>query len=210
MDLIQQEIASISWMEQKLRQPRKLLGFYHANLVVSKTLFYFPQLLPKTYLSTPVAFPFSSRSCGILGTSAAIHRITESREILSRIMQEECCWFATQSRCSRISDDVVNCTAFLDCSHHARNKEWYCQNKTMTHPSEVLRQRENYDSFVNERGDGGYVIIGTSADGNRNNSSSTEDDEYANETRKQMTLKLENTGTPKRSSFTSEKDDGNV
>lgn len=80
----------------------------------------------------------------------------------------------------------------------------------MTHPSEVLRQRENYDSFVNERGDGGYVIIGTSADGNRNNSSSTEDDEFANETRKQMTLKMENTGTPKRSSFTSEKNDGNV
>lgn len=80
----------------------------------------------------------------------------------------------------------------------------------MTHPSEVLRQRENYDSFVNARGDGGYVIIGTPADGNQNNSSSTEDDEFVNETRKQMTLKVENTDTPKRSSFTSEKNDGNV
>lgn len=72
-------------------------------------LSYFLQLLPKTYLSTPVIFPFSSRSCGIMGTSAAIHRITESGEILSRITPEECCWFATQSRCgvSRISDNVV-------------------------------------------------------------------------------------------------------
>lgn len=86
-------------IEVKKRQKKKIMKLW--------SLFYFPQLLPKTYLSTPVAFPFSSRSCGILGTSAAIHRITESREILSRIMQEECCWFATQSRCSRISDDVV-------------------------------------------------------------------------------------------------------
>ncbi|CAD1473784.1 unnamed protein product, partial [Heterotrigona itama] len=142
--------------------------------------------LPKTYLPAPVVFPFSSRSCGILGTSsAAIHRITEGREILSRIMQEECCWFAT----SRISDDVVQ----------PRSKECFCRGNTTIHPSEVLsRRRENYESFISERGDGGYVIISASADGNRNNnSSSTEDDEFTN-------------GICKKATSNSEENDGNI
>ncbi|CAK9816850.1 hypothetical protein ANTQUA_LOCUS9129 [Anthophora quadrimaculata] len=169
-------------------------------------------LLPKTYLPSPVIFPFSSRSCGILGASAAIHRITENGEILSRIMPEECCWFAGQSRCgvSRISDNIVNCTAFLDCSHHARDKEWFCQNTTMTHPSEVLRQIENYESFTNERGDGSYVIIGTPS--NENQSSDTNgDDDFDEEIHKQTTLKMENDGSPpKHSSVSSGKKDGNI
>ncbi|CAK9834152.1 hypothetical protein ANTRET_LOCUS10721 [Anthophora retusa] len=170
------------------------------------------QLLPKTYLPSPVIFPFSSRSCGILGASTAIHRITENGEILSRIMPEECCWFAGQSRygVSRISDNIVNCTAFLDCSHHARDKEWFCQNTTMTHPSEVLRQIENYESFTNERGDGSYVIIGTPS--NENQSSDTNgDDDFDEEIHKQTTLKMENGGSPpKHSSISSGKKDGNI
>ncbi|KAK1129952.1 hypothetical protein K0M31_019645 [Melipona bicolor] len=61
----------------------------------------------------------------------------------------------------------------------------------MIHPSEVLRRRENYESFISERGDGGYVIISASTDGNRNNSSSTEDDEFGNEICKKATLNPE-------------------
>ncbi|XP_043515556.1 uncharacterized protein LOC122531573 isoform X2 [Frieseomelitta varia] len=167
---------------ERKRKKKKITKSYRLFLIYS------PQPLPKTYLSAPVVFPLSSRSCGILGTSsAAIHRITESREILSRIMQEECCWFATQSRCgvSRISDGVVA---------QPRNKECFCRGNTMTHPTEVLRRRGNYESFISERGDGGYVIISASADGNRNNnnnnsSSSTEDDEFGNEICKKTTSK---------------------
>ncbi|XP_031775222.1 uncharacterized protein LOC116415140 [Apis florea] len=175
-----------------------------------------------------------------MGTSAAIHRITESGEILSRITPEECCWFATQSRCgvSRISDNVVendvenssgqfkiipftetpyvkyyefnNCTAYLDCSHHARDKEWYCQSNTMnTHPSKVHRQRENYESFMSERGDGSYIIIGTPSNGNRSNNGRAGDDDFDNDTRKQ-TVKMESNDSPKHTSFSSGKKDGNV
>ncbi|XP_043515555.1 uncharacterized protein LOC122531573 isoform X1 [Frieseomelitta varia] len=183
---------------ERKRKKKKITKSYRLFLIYS------PQPLPKTYLSAPVVFPLSSRSCGILGTSsAAIHRITESREILSRIMQEECCWFATQSRCgvSRISDGVVagNLDAkrsicwYFSCQQ-PRNKECFCRGNTMTHPTEVLRRRGNYESFISERGDGGYVIISASADGNRNNnnnnsSSSTEDDEFGNEICKKTTSK---------------------
>ncbi|XP_061940328.1 uncharacterized protein LOC133665629 isoform X2 [Apis cerana] len=148
-----------------------------------------------------------------MGTSAAIHRITESGEILSRITPEECCWFATQSRCgvSRISDNVVNCTAYLDCSHHARDKEWYCQTNTMnTHPSKVHRQRENYESFMSERGDGSYIIIGTPSNGNRSNNGRVGDDDFDNDTRKQTAVKMENNDSPKHTNFSSGKKDGNI
>ncbi|XP_026671707.1 uncharacterized protein LOC108627599 [Ceratina calcarata] len=189
---------------------------------ISVPFLLFPQLLPKPYLSAPIVFPFSSRSCGILGTSAAIHRITENGEILSRIMPEQCCWFATQSRCgvSRISDNVMvrnrlngspslrysrslNCTAFLDCSHHARDKEWFCQN-SMNHSSDVLRQRENYETFASERGDGNYVIIGTPGNADRNGGNNSQNKEFANDTRRQTILKMEN-GSPKQQNASSGK-----
>ncbi|CAL7934851.1 unnamed protein product [Xylocopa violacea] len=127
-------------------------------------------------------------------------------------MPEECCWFATRSRCgiSRISDNVVNCTAFLDCSHHARDKEWFCRNTTMSHPLELIRQRENYETFASERGDGSYVIIDTSGSGNRNGSNSPEGEHSDNEAREQTTLKMENGSSPTHSSVSSEKKDGNI
>nr|XP_012139818.1 PREDICTED: uncharacterized protein LOC100878409 isoform X2 [Megachile rotundata] len=130
-------------------------------------------LHPKTYLSTPVIFPFSPRSCGILGASTAIHRIAENGEILSRIIPDDCCWFAARSRCgvSRISDNVVNCT-FLDYSRHSGEKEWFYQ-KNMLNPSEL--RRDNYES--NEQNDGKYIVIGTSSNNNRNIPSLYNDEE---------------------------------
>ncbi|XP_076233968.1 uncharacterized protein LOC143178916 isoform X2 [Calliopsis andreniformis] len=170
-------------------------------------------LHPKTYLSAPVIFPFSPRSCGILGASTAIHRIAENGEILSRIIPDECCWFTSQSRCgvSRMSDNVVNCTAFLDCSHRARDKEWFCQSNTVIHPSgmqALLRQREHCESFVNERSDGNYIVIGAPGNGSLNNIGSITDEEFANEARKQATLKMQEDGSPKHSD-SSARNDGN-
>ncbi|XP_076680358.1 uncharacterized protein LOC143375284 isoform X2 [Andrena cerasifolii] len=154
-------------------------------------------LHPKAYLSAPVIFPFSSRSCGILGASAAIHRIAENGEILSRIIPEECCWFTSQSRCggSRVADNVVNCAAFLDCSHRSRDKEWFCRSNTAIHPSDVqavLRQRESIEPFSN---DGSYIVIG-GGNGSLNNIDGIVNNEFANESKKQATVKLED-GSPK-------------
>ncbi|XP_029043570.1 uncharacterized protein LOC114876357 [Osmia bicornis bicornis] len=158
-------------------------------------------LHPKAYLSTPVIFPFSPRSCGILGASTAIHRIAENGEILSRIIPDDCCWFTAQSRCgvSRISDNVVNCTAFLDCSHHAREKEWFCQKNLMTHPSEVVRSRDNYESFANERNDEKYILIGTPSSSNRSNIPGTLYDNIDKEACKPATVKVEQDDSPKSS-----------
>ncbi|XP_076545309.1 uncharacterized protein LOC117609522 isoform X1 [Osmia lignaria lignaria] len=158
-------------------------------------------LHPKAYLSTPVIFPFSPRSCGILGASTAIHRIAENGEILSRIIPDDCCWFTAQSRCgvSRISDNVVNCTTFLDCSHHAREKEWFCQKNLMTHPSEVVRSRDNYESFANERNDEKYILIGTPGSSNRSNIPGTMYDNIDKEACKPTTVKVEQDDSPKSS-----------
>ncbi|XP_043258031.1 uncharacterized protein LOC122400575 [Colletes gigas] len=171
-------------------------------------------LHPKTYLSAPVIFPFPPRSCGILGASTAIHRIAENGEFLSRIIPDECCWFTAQSRCgvSRITDNLVNCTAFLDCSHHARDKEWFCQNNTMVHPSgmqAVLRQKENC-KFTSERNDGSYIVIGTASNGSLNNLGDATDDEFDNESRNQMTLKIEEGNSSKHSNVPLARQDGNV
>ncbi|XP_076637180.1 uncharacterized protein LOC143349656 [Colletes latitarsis] len=207
-----------------------------------KRLCYFLQLHPKTYLSAPVIIPFPPRSCGILGASTAIHRIAENGEFLSRIIPDECCWFTAQSRCgvSRITDNLVvrdtkvpfftghyflsnpiildvsfknlNCTAFLDCSHHARDKEWFCQNNTMVHPSgmqAILRQKENC-KFSNERNDGSYIVIGTTSNGSLSNLGDATDDEFDNECRNQMTLKIEESNSSKHSNVPLARPDGNV
>lgn len=78
-----------------------------------------------------------------------------------------------------------------------------------THPSKVHRQRENYESFMSERGDGSYIIIGTPSNGNRSNNGRAGDDDFDNDTRKQ-TVKMESNDSPKHTSFSSGKKDGNV
>ncbi|XP_076293694.1 uncharacterized protein LOC143215446 [Lasioglossum baleicum] len=176
----------------------------------------FPQLHPKTYLPSPVLFPFTTRSCGILGASR-IHRINGNGEIVSRIVPNECCWFAGQQRCGgpRIPDNIVvktslgdsflrreNCTAFLDCSHRARDKEWFGRSNASVvhHPSgmqAILRQRENYETYQNERNNESYIVIGT---GSISNNNSPSKDNLKDET--EMTqMKLEEEGSPKRSNM---------
>lgn len=101
----------------------------------------------------------------------------------------------------------------MDCAHHARDKEWFCQNNGMVHPSgmqAVLRQRENYE-FANERNDGSYIVIGTASNGSVNNLGGVADDEFDNKTsRKQMTPKIEDGGSLKHSNVNTTRKDGNV
>lgn len=63
------------------------------------------------------------------------------------------------------------------------------------HPSDVeavLRQRENIESFSN---DGSYIVIGA-GNGSLNNIGGIVNNEFANESKKQATVKLED-GSPK-------------
>ncbi|XP_076381502.1 uncharacterized protein LOC143260300, partial [Megalopta genalis] len=175
--------------------------------VVLINLVAFLQFNPKTYLTPPVLFPFSTRSCGILGASR-IHRITGNGEIVSRIVPNECCWFPGQQRCggSRIEDNLVNCTAFLDCSHRARDKEWFGRSGTVVHPSgmqAMLRQRENYESYGTGRNDGSYILISA---GRSSNNASPRKDDPENENDKRMTLMIEEEGSPKCSNTLPTKD----
>ncbi|XP_031836673.1 uncharacterized protein LOC116428755 [Nomia melanderi] len=195
-----------------------------------------PQLHPKTYVPSPVLFPFSARSCGILGASA-VHRITGNREILSRIVPEECCWFAGQTRRGGartnnfvVSNDVEfetilaernnmlsyenlkrfsKCTAFVDCSHRATDKEWFPRNGPLVHPSvqALLRQKDNYESFGNGRGNENYIVINA---GSSNSNDGPMEDEVENETGKQTNRKLEEEDSPKRSNVFPAKQDDNI
>ncbi|XP_053994041.1 uncharacterized protein LOC128884590, partial [Hylaeus volcanicus] len=257
------------------------------ELPCCKRLFYFLQLHPKTYLPAPVIIPFSPRSCGILETSSAIHRIAENGEILSRIIPDECCWFPAQSTSglSRISNNLGvrheqieilfflikflrnqayrcnfslievylvflrggpmkilvgqtknntcwtnenhywfcpdNSGAFLDCSHRARDKEWFCRKNTMVHPSriQVLRQREDYE-FASERNDpdGSYIAIGTADNQVLRNIGDATDDEFDNENENgngngngnETTPKMEVDDTSKHFNVLSTRKDGNI
>ncbi|XP_015438939.1 PREDICTED: LOW QUALITY PROTEIN: uncharacterized protein LOC107193914, partial [Dufourea novaeangliae] len=137
-----------------------------------------------------------------------IHRIAGNGEILSRIVPEECCWYAGQSRRggSRISDNLPNCTAFMDRSHRSRDKEW---SGSAVHPGvqAILRQRGSYENFPNGRNDGNYIVIGA---GSSSDNERTGDDEFVEGTEKQMNVKIEEEGSPKRSNIALIKRDGNV
>lgn len=73
----------------------------------------------------------------------------------------------------------------------------------------MLRQREAYESFGNENGEGSYIIIGAPANESRRGGSN-EDDDFDNDTREQTTVKMESVDSPKRSIVPSGKKDGNV
>lgn len=66
-----------------------------------------PQLIPEAYLMSPLLFPFPSTSHNILGTSA-VHGITEDGRLVSRILPNECCWFARAGHpIARIHDGLM-------------------------------------------------------------------------------------------------------
>lgn len=68
---------------------------------------YFSQLIPETYLTTPMLFPFLSTSQSTLGNNAT-RGITEDERLVSRILPNECCWLAQIGHAiTRIPDEFM-------------------------------------------------------------------------------------------------------
>lgn len=68
---------------------------------------FFSQLIPEAYLTTPLLFPFPSKSYGILGANT-IHGFTEDGRLISHILPNEYCWFTqTGHAIARIPDGLV-------------------------------------------------------------------------------------------------------
>ncbi|EFN63704.1 hypothetical protein EAG_09630 [Camponotus floridanus] len=91
-------------------------------------------LIPEAYLTTPLLFPFPSTSNKILGTNA-FHGITENGQLVSRILPNECCWFAQSGHAiNKIPDNLVTYAALLDYSNDSDERKWMRQKVTIAHP----------------------------------------------------------------------------
>lgn len=101
------------------------------------------------------------------------------------------------------------CTAFVDRSHRAADKEWFGRNGPL-HPSAVqalLRRKESYDSFEQRRGNENYIIINA---GSPNSEDGPVEDEVEDEIEKQTNRELEEEDPPKRSNAFPAKQDGSI
>ncbi|KAG7210909.1 hypothetical protein KM043_016286 [Ampulex compressa] len=109
--------------------------------------------MTETYLPTPVLLPFSKKSCGILRSpsTSGTEKEPEDREILSRVLPDECCWLAAQSGrtfCAmhRIPEGIIALSNFV---HH---NEYFHRGVPISCSTEfrtiLARHRCNHDEMV--------------------------------------------------------------